>query len=443
MTDAVGRWALDGVCYAWRVALTLRKILAGTFAVPAVALGFAACGLDVVGAGVDATGSTPTDGAPGATTPEAEGGAPPDAAGDADAAPGPETCSWPGSQRGAPWPMIGGCVGHAGRTAHRGPKAKPEIVWETTISTRETHPVIGADDTVFVPANVDGLLAFDPDGGRRPFAESGTGVANNVTNVPSIGVDGTLYFGAERNVVAHRKSGTYWRFATGGEIDTSAVVDEDGTVYCGSFSDRLFALSPDGGQLWEKDLGSDIWAAVAIGPTGELYVGAGSRLYALKRDGGESWSYATTGEVRCAAVVADDGTIYAGTLGSRLHAVHPDGGPKWTTTTRGDVMWQALPALAKDGTIYAATSSWLAAFDPADGSMKWEVDTGVPLRTAVVVDPDGDIYVGGDKKMFAYAPDGARRWEVDIGANPFGFAIGRDGTVFVAANDNKLFALHE
>ncbi|MBX3219883.1 MAG: PQQ-like beta-propeller repeat protein [Labilithrix sp.] len=425
------------------MALSLKRTLAWTLVAPGVALGFAACGLDVVGADVTGTESPAPDGEGGADTdPGGEGGAR-DGAIDADATPFAETCTWPGSERGAPWPMIGGCVGHAGRTVHRGPKTKPEIVWKTTITTRETQPVIGADDTVYVPADVSGILAFDPDGGRRPYADSGTGTPNNVTNVPSIGVDGTLYFGAERNVVAHRKSGTYWRFPTGGEIDTSTTVDEDGAVYCGSFSDRLYALSPDGGRRWERNLGSDVWAAVAIGPTGELYVGAGNTLHALKRDGGVSWTYDTNGEVRCAAVIADDGTIYAGTLSNRLHAVHADGGPKWSVSTRGSVAWQMLPALGKDGTIYTATSSWLAALDPTNGSLKWEIDTGVSLRTSVVVDPDGDIYVGGDNKMFSYAPDGAKRWEADIATNPFGFAIGRDGTIFIAANNNTLLALHD
>ena len=340
--------------------------------------------------------------------------------------------------------MIGGCVGHPGRTVHLGPKSKPKIVWTVTVTTRESQPIVGADDTVYVPADVSGLLAFDPDGGQRPFGDAGTGASKKVTNVPSIGADGTLYFGDDRDVVALKKDGTYWRFATSGEIDTSTLVDEDGTVYSGSFDKTIYALSPDGGKRWERNLGDDIWAAPAIGPTRELYVGTTKKLFALQRDGGSSWSFEPTGDIQSSPVVADDGTIYIGTLGSRLHAVNPDGGAKWTFATKGNFGWQQLPALSKDGTIFTPTGSHLAAVDPADGGTKWEVNVGGQLRTSVVVDGDGHLYVGGDRTMYAFNPvDGTKLWELDIGENPFGFAIGRDGTLFVACNNNKLLALHE
>ena len=122
----------------------------------------------------------------------------------------------------------------------------------------------------------------------------------------------------------------------------------------------------------------------------------------------------------------------------------PDGGAKWSFATKGSFGWQQLPALGKDGTIFTPTGSYLAAIDPADGGTKWEVNVTVPLRTSVVVDGDGRLYVGGDRMMYAFDPvDGTKLWERDIGENPFGFAIGRDGTLFVACNNNKLLALQE
>ena len=411
------------------------SLLAAVFAGGAIA----ACGLDVVGISPP---SPPVEGdASPSLPPSDEAGPPPDGS-TIDAKP-PETCPWPALQRDSPWPMIGGCVGHPGRTVHRGPKNKPQILWTVKITTRETQIVIGADGTVYVPANTEGVVAFGPDGQRRPFADAGTGVPNNVTNAPSIGVDGTLYFGAEHEVVAHGNDGTRWRARTGGEIDTSTLVDLDGTVYAGSFDDSFYAFAPDGGVRWKVGLGGDVWASAALGPDGGIYVGAKDKLFALERDGGRSWEFTTTGEIQSSPVVADDGTIYVGTIGNRLHAVNPDGGAKWVVQTTTGFGWQQLPALGSDGTVFAATGKQLAAIAPDDGGTRWEHDVGASLRTSVVVDADGDLYVGGDGKMFGYTADGKELWSLDIGANASGFAIGKDGTIFVACNGDTLLAIRE
>ncbi|MBN9160205.1 MAG: PQQ-like beta-propeller repeat protein [Myxococcales bacterium] len=426
------------------MARVLRSILAWALVGPSFAFGYIACGLDTTGGEPEATidasvreaANLPPSGGD-SETPVVDSGPDPDAT-------TPETCPWPSLERDAPWPMIGGCVGHPGRTVHRGPKSKPKIVWTVTVTTRETQPVVGADGTVYVPADVNGVFAFAPDGGSRPIGDAGTGASNSVTNVPSIGADGTLYFGAGHDVVALKKDGTSWRFATKDEIDTSTLIDEDGTVYSGSSDNAIHALFPDGGKRWERDLGDDVAAAPAIGPTREIYVGTTKKLFALQRDGGLSWSFDPTGDIQSSPVVADDGTIYIGTLGSRLHAVTPDGGAKWSFVTKGNFGWQQLPALGRDGTIFSPTGSYLAAINPADGGTKWEVNVTVPLRTSVVIDGDGRLYVGGDRMMYAFDPvDGTKLWELDLGENPFGFAIGRDGTLFVACDNNKLLALQE
>ena len=172
-------------------------------------------------------------------------------------------------------------------------------------------------------------------------------------------------------------------------------------------------------------------------------MGANNRLYALERDGGESWRFTTTGDIQSSPVVADDGTVFIGTTGARLHALRPDGGAKWEFTTKGNFGWQQLPALGADGTIYAPTGTFLTALAPDDGGVKWERNVGVPLRTSVVVDGDGTLYFGGSNRMFAYDPKGDQLWMIDLGVNPFGFAIGRDGTMFVACNGNTLIALRE
>jgi outer membrane protein assembly factor BamB len=405
------------------------------------ALLVAACGLDIVGGPAPATedAEVPSTGT--------DGRAPSDTGSTTTTDSGPiETCSSPGLQRHAPWPMMGGCVGHPGRTVFRGPKQKPKVIWSVKVTTRESQIVIGADDTIYIPANTEGVVAFDPDGGRRAFPNAGTGQPNNVTNVPSIGKDGTLYYGAEKDLVAVTKSGVLWRFKTNGEFDNSTLVDDDGTIYAGSFNDTFYALAPDGGTKWERDLKGDVWASAALGKNGAIYVAAAKRLFAMTGDGGPSWEAEVKDDIQSSPVVADDGTVYVGTTGAQLHAFDgADGGAKWLFAARGNFGWQQLPALGQDGTIYVPVGGDLAAVDPNDGGMKWERHMLTTLRTSAVVDGDGDIYVGGDGKMFALDPNGNGRWELalDANANATGFAIGRDGTLYVATNNDTLTAFHE
>jgi len=42
-----------------------------------------------------------------------------------------------------------------------------------------------------------------------------------------------------------------WTFDTGGPIYSSPVLGEDGTIYIGSDSGKLFAITPNGSKKWE------------------------------------------------------------------------------------------------------------------------------------------------------------------------------------------------
>jgi hypothetical protein len=349
-------------------------------------------------------------------------------------------CSWPSLQAGAPWVMLGGCVTHAGRSAFRGPHATPHELWNAAVKTSHPVPSIGADDTVYVPADTDGIRAFSPDGGSR-LLDVGGGA---VTNTPAIGKDGTLHAGAQHFVVAQRPDGTHTRFDMTDNVESSALLDADGNVYMGSNANKLVSLDANGTLRWEFDLGGDVKSSAAIGPNGDIYVGSnGNKLVALGTDGTKHWEYDTGSDLESSPVIADDGTIYIGAKDSKLHAVLPNGTKKWVYDGPGAFDWQVLPALATDGTIYAPSGSKLVALRP-DGTVLWTFDAGATIRTPVVVDVDGIVFFGGDgEQLFAVTPDGKQLWKVGVGDAPYGFAIGRDGTMYVTCNGDKIHALRE
>ena len=84
-----------------------------------------------------------------------------------------------------------------------------------------------------------------------------------------------------------KKPGTVlWEFKTGGEVNSSPAIGPDGTVYVGSWDNKLYALSGKSGvKLWEFETGSYVHSSPAIGSDGTVYVGSvDKKLYAIKTD---------------------------------------------------------------------------------------------------------------------------------------------------------------
>ena len=105
---------------------------------------------------------------------------------------------------------------------------------------------------------------------------------------PAIGPDGTLYIGSFDNKLyaLNGKSGVkLWEFKTGGYVPSSPAIGSDGTVYVGAY-DKLYAINGRSGvKLWEFETGNEVWSSPAIGPDGTLYIGSfDKKLYAIKTD---------------------------------------------------------------------------------------------------------------------------------------------------------------
>ena len=90
---------------------------------------------------------------------------------------------------------------------------------------------------------------------------------NHVESSPSIGSDGTVYFGSDDgNVYAVDASGNQkWKFTTLGSsiVRSSPAIGADGTIYFGSEGGRsyagIYALNPDGTQKWYFRTAMDVF----------------------------------------------------------------------------------------------------------------------------------------------------------------------------------------
>jgi len=278
------------------------------------------------------------------------------------------------------------------------------------------------------------------------------------------------------------------------EIQSSAAIDSDGTIYVGNFPGNLFALrDPGQGEALElrwrfHPLGaSSFHSTPALGTDGTLYVGfstggatpeARGIFYALKApatgiDAETLWTVDLgPGRQTSSPTLGADGTIYVVSGAGKLFAISPTGAVRWTIQT-GPAL-KSAPALGADGTVYVASMNGrlYAVVPPSsdaqqEASIHWTFDFGdypgtVPFVTASVpppgadavgsgasptIGPDGTIYIGANNSNFyAIGPDGQLKWLYETEREVAGIwstaALSVDGaTIFFGANKGGIYAL--
>jgi outer membrane protein assembly factor BamB len=281
------------------------------------------------------------------------------------------------------------------------------------------------------------------------------------------------------------------------DIQSSAAVAPDGTMYIGLHSGTLFAVADpgQGEQLaarWRfHPAGASSWHATpAVGDNGDVYLGfspssetpdappPAATFYALRAprwrlDPQVVWSVDLgPGRQTSSPTLGPDGTVYVVSGVGRLVALTPEGQVKWSLVTGPSV--RSAPALGRDGTVYVASmdGQLYAVSPPASGSagpprIQWRFSFGAhlgptPLVTAKApptgadgigtgasptVGPDGTIYIGANNSNFyAVAPDGTLKWLYEAEREIAGIwstaALSADSsTLYFGANRGGIYAL--
>jgi outer membrane protein assembly factor BamB len=220
-------------------------------------------------------------------------------------------------------------------------------------------PTIAQDGKIYVSAYGNGTIyAFNPDGDTE-WTYSFGGI-EWLYESPSIGPDSTIYIRSNDGYLyAFTSTGSLrWQyfigFSGGGYRGRTSFSVDDNALYTGGKD--LYALSPDSTLKWIYPVGSDIYAAPAIGEDGTIYFGTYDGIfYALSSSGGFEWDFITNGGIVSSAAIDSNGTIYFGTLGgdtttSRVYALNPDGSLFWSRGLPSSIY--ASPAIGSDGTLY-------------------------------------------------------------------------------------------
>jgi outer membrane protein assembly factor BamB len=179
------------------------------------------------------------------------------------------------------------------------------------------------------------------------------------------------------------------------------VVAEDGTVYIGSESGKVYALAPSGEILWEVTAPAKLVGAPALDMDGNLYVvDEDGGLFALTPGGEILWRFQTEeGSGLSGPVISPDGVLFyvVGTYSKGyIQAVSASGQGLWLTELQAGLLIHTLDTSPTGDFVFYHDE----VFDASDGS-RMEFD----LSFAV------DKFFGGeDGKTYLWAGGTVVEW---------------------------------
>ena len=160
-------------------------------------------------------------------------------------------------------------------------------IWTTPAIDESGNLYITSEDYSIYSINKNGSLNWS-------YATLG-----DVFSSPSIAADGTVYFGSsDTEVYAVSKDGTLkWKFQTQGTVWSSPAISQDGTIYVGSGEKwnygaggylvsrdhKLYALNSDGSLKWHYQTDGEVKSSPVIGNDGTVYVGSYDKKVCNKR----------------------------------------------------------------------------------------------------------------------------------------------------------------
>lgn len=173
---------------------------------------------------------------------------------------------------------------------------------------------------------------------------------------------------------------TVWTFDTGGAVQSSPVI-AGGTLFIGSDSGRLFALSPSTGrELWNRSFGEFATVQSTPAVAGDtLYVGclnfSGSGLFALNAtDGSVLWSVPDDTGIVASPAVSDGVVYWASQNGSVLAANATTGEVLWRSDAGGE-LWSS-PALDENCLYVGTVTGRFLSLWRDDGTERWNLTYG-------------------------------------------------------------------
>jgi outer membrane protein assembly factor BamB len=335
------------------------------------------------------------------------------------------------------------------------------------------------NDGTLITGNYHRILALHGTTGTKKWSFTGPDGSENLASAPVVGPDDTVY-------VPTQKSGKPYRvFALDGAtgrlkwvIEQQAVVlapGEHRTLFLG-YKQLTAVDGATGKPLWtfkpplRPDVDSDLRSydgrveamASARRTVYAVYGCPYNTLVALDADTGQrKWGapFNRSGQFSCSVpaslVVTEDGIPIVSVSGASLFAYEAQTGHAlWRVDHLGG-LWSAQLQNGPGHRLYAGSDQGTVwALDARTGARLWERELGAKISHPPVVAPDGVLYVGTNaNKVYALnARTGQIQWSVSFGwltrnfipgyGEDISLTVSPNGTVYAASSDGRIYALH-
>lgn len=353
-------------------------------------------------------------------------------------------------------------------TGDGGPEVDPSIAFADSVlewkyPTGQNvggEPVLIGDD-IYVGSLDNRVHKLNREDGKAHWIWSGSrggfpgnpGVSPDGAHVFVGGTDGNVYALKTENGLSNEER-LVWKYPTGGEIYSSAVVNPEGThVFIGSDDGHLHAITiATGTAAWTYDTGGMV-RAIPVLDSGNVIIASlsGHMLKLRQADGGEVWAGGDCGNTNTSIAVGPlmhDGmliwpqydTIGDSSLNQVVAVKAEDCSPVWSKPINS----RCLPTTSTDGnTIYIGDEDkYMHALNKADGTEKWKYYTLGVVRGPATENEEGTMVFFGSNDEFlhaVHADTGKMKWMYSAGYKITGKPSIWKDIVYTGGIDSKIY----
>jgi outer membrane protein assembly factor BamB len=288
-----------------------------------------------------------------------------------------------------------------------------QIEWQRDLGyTSAASPAVG-EGVVYQPLMNPRGKDRGPESGVLVAMDARTGKdiwrfqAGAVESSPLL-LDGTLYFGTfdDRLYALDAESKeVLWSFKTGDDVKGGPAY-ADGVVYTGSYDGKVYAVDArTGKQRWSRESQGGLLGAgnFYAGPTvayGRVYIGnTDGKVYAFGAKSGDLLWSKTTGDYVYSSAAVSERTVYVGSYDGRLYALDAaTGDERWSFDAEGQI--SGSPTVMAGLVYFSTLAKKTYALAAENGEVVWRFPDG---RYTPLVADEEQVYIVGQKKLYALA----------------------------------------